>query len=113
MVFQGSFVTKVTPLPHRHARIRVYFRRDKGRRVALPPRIGSDEFRAAYQAAITGQSVVKREQLSSAPTGRIAALVISYVRSSAYVGLRATTKAAYATPINVLREKHVIGAWPG
>jgi hypothetical protein len=55
VVFQGSFVTKVTPLPHRHGRIRVYFRRDKCRRIALPSTIGSDEFRAAYQAAITSQ----------------------------------------------------------
>jgi integrase len=78
-------VTKVTPLPHRHGRIRVHFRRDKGRRIALPSTIGSDEFRAAYQAAITSQSVVKREQLSSAASGRIAALVISYMRGSTYV----------------------------
>ena len=68
-------MTKVTPLPHRHGRIQVYFRRDKGWRIALPSTIGSDEFRAAYQAAITSQSVVKREQLSPAPSGRIAALV--------------------------------------
>jgi integrase len=90
----------------RHGRIRVYFRRDRGQRIALPPTIGSDEFNAAYQAALAGQSVVRRDRLSSAQTGSIAALIASYMRSSAYVGLRATTKAGYATTINILRDKH-------
>jgi integrase len=39
----------------RHGKRRVYFRRDRGRRIALPTTIGSEEFYAAYQAALSGQ----------------------------------------------------------
>src|SRR5262249_42508184 len=41
-----------------------------------------------------------------AQPGSIAALIDSYIRSPTYVGLRATTKAGYATTIRVLREVH-------
>jgi integrase len=90
----------------RHGRVRVYFRRGKGQRTALPVAIGSDEFKAAYQAALTGQMVSKRERRVPAQPGSIGALIVSYVRSPAYVGLRATTKAGYATTIRMLRELH-------
>lgn len=90
----------------RHGRVRVYFRKGKGRRIALPSSIGSDEFIAAYQAAFTGQIAAKRERRVPAQPGSIAALIVSYMRSATYVGLRATTKAGYATTIRVLREVH-------
>lgn len=91
----------------RHGKIRVYFRRGKGRRVALPAHIGSDEFIAAYQAALVGDVVVKPKAGAAidAP-GTIGALITSYMRSSAYVGLRATTKAGYSTRIEALRNDH-------
>jgi enterobacteria phage integrase len=90
----------------RHGRLRVYFRRGKGQRFALPSSIGSEDFDAAYQAALTGQIEKKRERLPSAQPGSIAALIVSYMRSPAYIGLRATTKAGYATTIGVLRDVH-------
>ena len=39
----------------RHGKILVYFRKGKGIRIPLPSSIGSDEFNAAYEAALTGQ----------------------------------------------------------
>ena len=53
----------------RHGRVRVYFRKGKGRRIALPSSIGSDEFITAYQAAFTGQIAAKRERRVPAPAG--------------------------------------------
>jgi hypothetical protein len=90
----------------RHGCVRVYFRRGKGQRTALPSSIASDEFNAAYQAALAGQIAAKRERRVASQPGSIAALIDSYMRSPAHVGLRATTKAGYATTIRVLQEVH-------
>ncbi len=57
----------------RHGRLRVYFRKGKGQRIALPFSIGSDEFNAAYQAALTGQIEAKRELRKSPHPGTLAA----------------------------------------
>ena len=90
----------------RHGKVRVYFRRGKGRRIALPATIGSDEFDAAYQAALAGQLVLSRGKHARPASGSIGALVVSYMRSSAYLGLRDTTRVAYSSPIETLRTKH-------
>src|SRR5271170_7081521 len=45
----------------RHGKVRVYFRRARGRRIPLPATIGSDEFDAAYHAALAGQLALSRE----------------------------------------------------
>lgn len=90
----------------RHGKVRVYFRRGKGRRIALPAAVGSDEFEAAYQAALAGQFAHSREKHASPAAGSIGALVTSYMRSSAYLGLRDTTRVAYSSPIETLRTKH-------
>ena len=76
----------------RHGKVRVYFRKGNGRRIALPATIGSDEFDAAYQAALAGQLAPSREKHASLASGSIGALVVSYMRSSAYLGLRDTTR---------------------
>jgi hypothetical protein len=39
----------------RHGKVRVYFRKDRGPRLPLPNTIGSDEFHAAYEAAMARQ----------------------------------------------------------
>jgi len=90
----------------RHRRVRVYFRRGKGQRIALPSSIGSDEFNAAYQAALSGQFEARAECRRSVQPGTIAALVVSYMSSDSYLGLRPTTKVGYATRIEALRIKH-------
>src|SRR5205085_7521197 len=90
----------------RHGKLRVYFRKAKGRRVPLPASIGSDGFNAAYQAALSGQLRPARERHSRPAPGTIAALITSYIRSAAYIGLRETTKAGYVSRIEALRIQH-------
>jgi hypothetical protein len=46
----------------RHGKLRVYFRKGRGRRIHLPPKIGSDEFDAGYRAALAGQLALSREK---------------------------------------------------
>jgi enterobacteria phage integrase len=90
----------------RHGKRRVYFRRDRGRRTALPTTIGSEEFNAAYQAALSGQLTSAADRHHRPTVGTIGALIASYMRSSAYLGLRKTTKIGYASRIDALRTKH-------
>jgi integrase len=90
----------------RHGKVRVYFRKDRGRRICLPDTIGSDEFNAAYQSALFGQPAPVRDRFARAAPGSVAALISSYMRNESYVGLRGTTKAGYASRIETLRTKH-------
>ena len=90
----------------RHGKLRVYFRKAKGRRVPLPASIGSDGFNAAYQAALSGQLQPACKRESRPAPGTIAALIVSYIWSAAYIGLRVTTKAGYASRIEALRVQH-------
>jgi enterobacteria phage integrase len=90
----------------RHGKLRIYFRRGKGRRIPLPATIGSDEFDSAYRAALAGQLALGRENHAAPAPRTIAALIISYMRSAAYLGLRETTKVGYAARIELLRTKH-------
>jgi integrase len=91
----------------RHGKLRIYFRRGKGPRVPLPAEIGAATFDSAYLAALAGQSENKGCEARPAHTpGSIAALISSYMRSGAYVGLRQTTKAGYPSRIEALRTQH-------
>jgi enterobacteria phage integrase len=90
----------------RHGKLRVYFRKGRGRRIPLPSTIGSDEFDSAYRAALAGQLALGREKHVPPAPRTIAALILSYMRSAAYLGLRATTKVGYAARIETLRAKH-------
>jgi enterobacteria phage integrase len=90
----------------RHGKLRAYFRKGKGPRIALPSSVGSDEFEAAYKAALNGHNAAKRESRQPDRPGTIAALVTSYLRSAAYLGLRDTTKTGYASRIELLRTQH-------
>lgn len=90
----------------RHGKVRVYFRRGKGARVALPSVIGSDEFEEAYAAALAGQVAAKRARREPDQPGTIGALISSYFRSASYVELRDTTKAGYRSRMEALRAAH-------
>jgi integrase len=90
----------------RHGKLRVYFRKNKGRRIALPTSIGSEEFNSAYQRALSGHLQPTRERHAGPSPGTIAALIVSYLRTAAYISLRATTKAGYASRIEALRTQH-------
>jgi enterobacteria phage integrase len=82
------------------------FRRGKGPRVRLPKDPTSEEFMAAYQAALLGQSAPVRDRLVPAQPGSIAALIASYMRSAEYIGLRDTSKTGYTSRLEMLRTEH-------
>src|SRR5437879_1370645 len=90
----------------RHGKIRVYFRKDKGPRLPLPDAIGSDHFNAAYEAALLGQPAPVRDRFVRVKPGTMAALVVSYMKSAEYIGLRQTTKTGYGSRIEALRTQH-------
>ena len=90
----------------RHGKLRVYFRKGRGRRIPLPATIGSDEFDAAYRTALAGQLALGRHKHVSAAQGTIGALIVSYMRSASYLALRETTKVGYASRIEALRTQH-------
>jgi integrase len=90
----------------RHGKLRTYGRlARKGPRIPLPD-FGTAEFNAAYAQMLAGQLVPARERRPRIIPGTIGALVISYLKSAAYVGLRETTKVGYAHRIEVLRTQH-------
>lgn len=90
----------------RHGQTRVYFRRGKGARIPLPPDIGTAEFNAAYATALENHGAPKRERGRTVVPGTIAALIISYKKSPAYLGLRETTHVGYSSRLEALRIKH-------
>lgn len=90
----------------RHGKLRVYFRRVRGHRIPLPVSVGSNEFNAAYEAALAGHLTPSREHRPRPVSGTIGALIASYMRSVGYLSLRETTKVSYASRIEMLRTKH-------
>jgi len=97
----------------RHGKVRVYFRRARGRRIPLPSTIGSSEFNAAYQAALAGHFASAYGKPSRPAPGTIAALIVSYMQGASYISLRMTTKVGYATRIEALRTQHGHRTVPG
>ncbi|MCZ7643573.1 MAG: hypothetical protein M5U33_13920 [Pseudorhodoplanes sp.] len=79
----------------RHGKLRIYFRRARGRRIALPD-LAAPDFDAGYTAALVG-TTSPRPKPGTAKPGTIAALVTSYMKSGKYIGLRNTSKRA--TPV--------------
>ena len=91
----------------RHGKMRAYYRRDHGPRIALPNSIGSPVFNRAYQAALVGRlsgPTVARPDVAG--QGTIEALVRSYMQSWEYRDLRVTTKTGYASRLEAVRSKH-------
>src|SRR5437773_2012661 len=82
---------------YRLGKIRVYFRQKKGPRIPLPASVGSDDFNAEYQAALSRQLAKMRERRRPDKPDTIAPLVTTYMRSATYLALRQTTKAGYVS----------------
>ena len=85
-------------------KMRRYFRR-KGARVTLPGEPGSQEFEAAYAAALAGEPK-KTDFGKRAPKGTLDALVAEYYRSSEYSNLKPITQRTYRSVLEPLREKY-------
>lgn len=88
----------------RTGKVRVYFRRGKGARTPLPPDPTSQEFLKAYAAALAGVAAEPKLKRTENAPGTLGALLLSYFRSPDYLDLRDTTRAAYRTSLERLRE---------
>ena len=93
----------VQALRDRHGHPRHYFRRTGCLRITLPGAVGSAEFMAAYQAALSGQEPPKPVKEA---VGSFGALVASYYRSAEYKQLATVTKATYRNLLERLRAEH-------
>ena len=89
----------------RHGKMRAYYRRDHGPRIALP---NTHRLAGVQRAPIRQRSPVAcRARRAARPAiaaqGTIEALVRSYMQSREYRDLRATTKAGYASRLEAIR----------
>jgi enterobacteria phage integrase len=82
------------------------FRIGKGLRIRLPNDPTSPEFREAYAAAMAGEGADLRPTLRKDGPGTIGALLVSYMKSREFVGLRSTSKAGYMTRLETIRTDH-------
>ncbi len=85
--------------------MRVYFRRGKGSRIALPSTVGSAEFQAAYLAAMEGNGEARRKE-KNVIRKSVEALVRSYLGSAKFRSLRETTKTGYRARLEYIRKNH-------
>jgi len=88
------------------ATARYYFRRD-GRRTPLPGLPGSEEFMAAYQAALGGQSL-PRPMIGASRTkaGSLNALVVTYLGSAEFLSRPRATQTTYRNILERFRREH-------
>src|SRR6516164_6525591 len=95
----------------RHGKTRHYFRRG-GKRVPLPGLPGSEEFMAAYQAALTGVTI-RKKQIGEERTvpGTLQALIAAYLdcspcSTSPFKALAAETQRTRRNILENFREAH-------
>src|SRR5262245_15766474 len=81
-----------------------YFRRAGFKRLRLPGLVGSDEFLAAYQAALGSAP----EPIGAARSkfGSVSAAIASYYGSTSFKGLAASTQVVRKAVLEVLRREH-------
>jgi len=92
----------------RHGRIRYYFRRGRGGRIALPGRPGTPEFMAAYQKAIDGTLIEPEPKLRGAP-GTFDRLTQDYFASPEFLRLAPSSQGTYRFVMERLIEEENIG----
>src|SRR5437868_5758903 len=83
---------------------RRYFRRKGFNGGALPGRLGSPEFLAAYQAYMARQTTETKIE-RSAP-GTFGGLIADYYRSVEYANLKPSSKQLYRYALEPLRDQH-------
>lgn len=89
----------------RHGKARHYFRRPGFKTVALPGLPGSEEFMAAYQAALAGQVPLEIGAGRTRP-GTVNAAIVGYVQSVAFLSLSLTTRKNYRGVLNRFRASY-------
>jgi integrase len=90
----------------RHGHVRHYFRRSGGRRLALPGVPGSDEFMAAYKAALAGEDVPAAEPKGRGEPGTFSRLAAQYFVSPDFLRLRTRTRHVYRLVIERFLIEH-------
>ena len=92
----------------RHGKLRVYFRRGKGPRIALPIDPTTAEFEDAYRAALEAAPIARKPRATAEPkAGTIDALIVSYKRSDMYrYHIRETTRVGYNSRLDMIRRSH-------
>jgi integrase len=83
---------------------RRYFRRKGHKGGALPGRVGSPEFMAAYQAYVAGVPAEAKAERSA--KGSFGGLIADYYRSVEYANLKPSSKQLYRYALEPLREQH-------
>lgn len=89
----------------RHGHLGHYFRK-QGRRIPLPGPVGSQEFMAACQAALTTTVVNPEIGVDRTKPGSIDALVVAYDRPTQWTVLTADTQRTRRAHIERFREQH-------
>jgi integrase len=90
----------------RHGHVRHYFRRPGGKRLALPGVPGSDEFMAAYKAALAGKDVPAAEPKVRGEPGTFSRLAAQYFVSPDFLRLRTRTRHVYRLVIDRFLAEH-------
>jgi integrase len=90
----------------RHGHSRHYFRRPGGKRLALPGIPGSDEFMAAYKAAIAGEDIPAAEPKVRGEAGTFSRLAAQYFMSPDFLRLRTRTQHVYRLVIERFLAEH-------
>ena len=90
----------------RHGHVRHYFRRPGGKRLTLPGVPGSDEFMAAYKAALAGEDVPAAEPKVRGEPGTFSRLAAQYFVSPDFLRLRTRTQHVYRLVIDRFLAEH-------
>jgi integrase len=88
------------------------YRVGKGPRTKLPRDPGSDEFKAAYAAAVAGAVTTKTSNTKDAPRS-IGSVVTSYLNSDAYRSLSEGSRSGYRSRMDQIRRDHGHRAFAG
>jgi hypothetical protein len=90
----------------RHGRLRHYFRRRTGKAIPLPGLFGSEEFMAAYQAALA--TIAQPVEIGESRTnpGTIDALAIAYYKTTEFEALVPKTSKTFKRIIEAFRIKN-------
>lgn len=88
----------------RHGRVKWFFRMGDGPRIRLPDSYGSDEFKAAYQAALTG-APAKQGPRSRHSQNTLGWLFDMYEKSAQFSQLAPATRQSYGYQIKAIKEK--------
>jgi len=91
----------------RHGKTRRYFRKPGFKKIPLRGEPGSEEFAAAYQAAMCGNELPRQEigEKRTKP-GTVAALTVAYYNSGEFTTLAQSTQRAYRNIIDNFRDKY-------